>query len=150
MKKTLFKKMLSFILCLCLVAAMTLMASGCNGKKEDSSSATSLTSSVNEPTKVGQGATKFTFTVVDAAGKETVFEVSTDKTLVSDALLEADLIAGEDSQYGLYVKTVNGTTLDFDKDGKYWAFYVNGAYGQKGVSETEIVAGDTYSFKAEK
>lgn len=150
MKKTHFKKMLSFILCLCLVAAMTLMVSGCNGKKEDTSSATSLTSSVSEPTKVGQGVTKFTFIVVGTDGKETAFEVSTDKTIVSDALLQNGLIAGEDSQYGLYVKTVNGVTLDFDKDGKYWAFYVNGAYGQKGVSETEIVAGDTYSFKAEK
>ena len=150
MKKTHLTKMLSFILCLVLVAAIALISIGCNGKNEDTSSLTSLTSSVSEPTKVGQGATKFTFTVVDASGKETIFEVSTDKTLVSDALLEEGLIAGEDSQYGLYVKTVNGTTLDFDKDGKYWAFYVNGAYGQKGVSETEIVAGDTYSFKAEK
>ena len=149
MKKTHFKKMLSFILCLCLVAAMTLMITGCNGKKEDVSSATSLTSSVSEPTKVGQGATTFIFTVVDANAKETAFEVSTDKTLVSDALLQTGLIAGEDSQYGLYVKTVNGVTLDFNKDGKDWAFYVNGAYGQKGVSETEIVAGNTYSFKAE-
>ncbi|MBQ8303443.1 MAG: DUF4430 domain-containing protein [Clostridia bacterium] len=136
MKKTHLTKMLSFILCLVLVAAIALISIGCNGKNEDTSSLTSLTSSVSEPTKVGQGATKFTFTVVDASGKETIFEVSTDKTLVSDALLEEGLIAGEDSQYGLYVKTVNGTTLDFDKDGKYWAFYVNGAYGQKGVSET--------------
>ncbi len=146
MKKTHFKKMLSFILCLCLVAAMILLAVGCNGNERETSS---LTSSVGEATKLGQGQTKFTFTVIDVDGKETRFEISTDKTIVSDALLENSLIVGEDSQYGLYVKTVNGTTLDFDKDGKYWAFYVNGAYGQKGVSETEIVAGDTYTFKAE-
>ncbi len=149
MKKTHFKKMLSFILCLCLVAAMTLTATGCNGKKEDTSSLTSLTSSVSETTKVGQGQTKFTFTVIGIDGNETKFEISTDKTIVSDALIENNLVAGEDSQYGLYVKTVNGVTLDYEKDGKYWAFYVNGAYGQKGVSETEIVVGETYTFKAE-
>ena len=59
------------------------------------------------------------------------------------------LIVGEDGPYGLYIKTVNGITLDYDKDGKYWAFYENGKYAAKGASETEIVSGTTYSFKAE-
>ena len=49
----------------------------------------------------------------------------------------------------IYVKTVNGVTLDYDKDGKYWAFYVNGEYAQTGVDSTDITAGAEYSFKAE-
>ncbi|MBQ2923597.1 MAG: DUF4430 domain-containing protein, partial [Tyzzerella sp.] len=52
--------------------------------------------------------------------------------------------------YGLYVKTVNGTTLDYDKDGMYWSFYINGDYAMTGVDVTEIKAGEKYSFKAEK
>ena len=69
---------------------------------------------------------------------------------MGEALLDAGLIAGEESGYGLYVKTVNGTTLDFDKDGAYWAFYINDEYAQAGVDSTSITAGETYAFKAEK
>ena len=144
MKKTHFKKMLSFILGLCLVAAMTIMASGCNGKKE------SLIFTDTEGKTLGTGAVKFTFVAVDAANNEVKFEVNTDKSTVGEALLEQGLIVGEESQYGLYVKTVNGLTLDFDKHKMYWAFYVNGNYATAGVSESKIETGATFAIMAEK
>ena len=37
----------------------------------------------------------------------------------------------------------------YDKDGKYWAFYVDGEYAATGVDSTDITAGATYTFKAE-
>lgn len=143
MKKTQIRNLLSFVLCIVLVAAIALMTSGCNDNTNpDTASSTAVdTASKSEVT--------FTFVVVDTKGKETSFEISTNKTIVGEALLDEGLIAGEDSQYGLYVKTVNGITLDYDTDGKYWAFYVNGEYGMTGVDTTEIVAGDIYCFKAE-
>ena len=49
-----------------------------------------------------------------------------------------------------YEKTVNGITADYDTDGSYWAFYVNGEYASSGVDSTPVVDGDTYSFKVEK
>ncbi len=142
MRKTQFKKMLSALLCIVLIAAMALCAAGCN----DNTTSNPVSSGVTETQKAEKS---FTFVVVDTDGKETSFEISTSKTTVGDALLEEGLIAGEDGQYGLYVKTVNGITLDFDTDGKYWAFYVNDQYATSGVDTTEIVAGETYSFKAE-
>ena len=36
-----------------------------------------------------------------------------------------------------------------DKDGKYWAFYVNGEYASAGVDATDITEGATYAFKVE-
>ena len=69
---------------------------------------------------------------------------------MGEALLDQELIAGEDSDYGLYVKTVNGITVDYDTDGSYWAFYVNGEYASSGVDSTPVADGDTYSFKVEK
>ena len=48
------------------------------------------------------------------------------------------------------VKTVNGQTLDYDKDGAYWALYVGDQYATTGVDSTELEPGETYSFKAEK
>lgn len=149
MKSAKFTKILSLVVCIVLVAAMALFAIGCSDNNTtDSSSAQSTT--LQADTKVyGNGQTKFTFTVVDANGVESKFEINTDKTTVGDALLEHNLIAGEEAQYGLYVKTVNGITVDFDKDGKYWAFYVNGEYGASGVDTTSVTAGATYTFKVE-
>ena len=59
------------------------------------------------------------------------------------------LISGEDGAYGMYVKNVNGTTLDYDKDGKYWAFYINDEYAVSGVDKTKIDESAKYSFRAE-
>ena len=142
MKKTRIFKLLSMLLCIVLIAAMALLA-GCN---DNTTTSDPVSSGITETQKAEKS---FTFVVVDTSGKETSFEISSGKATVGEALLDEGLIAGEDGQYGLYVKTVNGITLDFDADGKYWAFYVNGEYGMSGVDATEIVDGDTYSFKAE-
>ena len=103
-----------------------------------------------EATVLGEGAKQFAFTVIDSEGNETAFEIHTDKEMVGEALIELDLIKGEEGPYGLYVKTVNGIAVDYDKDKAYWAFYVNGEYATSGVDTTEITEGDTYSFKVEK
>jgi len=152
MKKTQFTKLLSSAFCIVLIAAMALFTVGCNDNTANDlvSSAVTNADSQTEVKVFGSGATQFEFTVVDASGRETKFQVSTDKTTVGDALLDTGLIAGEDGAYGLYVKTVNGITLDFEKDGMYWAFYVNGEYAMSGVDETEIKSGEAYTFKAEK
>ena len=153
MKNNRLLKSLSLILCIVLIAAMALFASGCGGDKEtDKESGTPSASTVQktETQVLGEGDTAFNFVVVDGDKKETKFEINTDKKTVGDALIELDLIEGEDGDYGLYVKTVNGITVDYDKDGKYWAFYVNGEYAMSGVDSTVIEAGATYSFKVEQ
>lgn len=148
MKMTGIKKTLSFILCIVLIAAIALFAIGCNDK-DTTSSAPAPSSSQSESIKLGEGKNTFNFTVTDLEGKEKSYQISTDKTIVGDALVELELISGDQGPYGLYVKTVAGITVDYDKDGKYWAFYENGAYASKGVDTTEITEGATYSFKAE-
>ena len=147
MKLTSNKKITSLLLCMMLIVAMAL-TSGCGEKKqqENPSSAGQEVSA----TKLGEGKTQFNFTVVDKDGKETAFDIHTDKTIVGDALLELGLIAGEEGAYGLYVKQVNGITADYDADQTYWAFYINGEYGMTGVDATDIEAGATYTFKVEK
>ena len=69
---------------------------------------------------------------------------------VGKALLDQGVIAGEDSSYGLYVKTVNGETADYDADGTYWGLYINGEYAMTGVDATTLEAGTTYAFRVEK
>lgn len=99
---------------------------------------------------LGEGNTEFTLTVTDKDGAESSFTIHTDKENVGDALTEIGIIAGEEGDYGLYVKTVNGVTADYDTDQTYWAFYINGEYASTGVGATPVNAGDTYSFKVEK
>ena len=146
MKFTSNKKFTSWILCMMLIVAMALTA-GCGEKKQENNSSAGQEVSANV---LGEGKTQFNFTVVDKDGKETAFEIHTDKATVGEALLELGLIEGEEGAYGLYVKKVNGITADYDVDQTYWAFYVNGEYGMTGVDVTNIEAGATYSFKVEK
>ena len=92
-----------------------------------------------------------TVAVEVAAGEESViFTVKTDKDTVGAALLENGLIAGEEGAYGLYVKVVNGITADYDIDGSYWSFYVNGEYAMSGVDTTTIEEGVMYKLEYTK
>ena len=136
-----------------LIVAMAFTTVGCGTKNQSGDSKPSTQGQESEETKsnvLGEGETKFSFTVVDKDGKETNFEIHTDKKTVGEALLELELISGEESEYGLYVKTVNGITADYDVDKTYWAFYVDGEYATAGVDTTTIEAGAAYSFKVEK
>lgn len=143
MKKRCIFKAFSLILCVVLIAVTALIAVGCQEK-----------SSKNDETAVsevlGDGAVKFYFTVTDQDGKSEKFEINTDKEIVGDALQELGLISGEEGEYGLYVKIVNGIEADFNKDGTYWAFYINGDYAMSGIDSTKIEAGSTYTLKVEK
>ena len=91
----------------------------------------------------------FTVIVADLEGQETTFEYTSDKATVGEALIAEGLIKGHETEYGLYVDSVNGIALDWDKDGKYWAFYIDGEYAMTGVDTTEITDGATYAFKPE-
>lgn len=151
MKMTQMSKMshkLSFILCMMLVAATTLIMTGCNDKATQE--VTPGTSVSVESNVLGEGDTKFTLSVVDQDGNETQFEIHTDKETVGEALLECGLVEGDEGEFGLYVKKVNGIEADYDKNGTYWAFYINGEYATTGVDSTTITEGDTYSLKVEK
>lgn len=145
------RKWLSFILCLALIAAIALTAIGCDQANNPETPETTAAGDETTPITVkGEGATVFYFNVVDKDGNVTKFEIHTDKTIVGDALLELGLIAGEEGPYGLYVKTVNGITADYETDGTYWAFYEGDDYGMTGVDLTEIKTGATYAFKVSK
>ena len=82
--------------------------------------------------------------------QEVTFTIHTDKATVGEALLEHKLISGEDGDYGMYIKKVNGITADYDKDKSYWAFYADGKYASSGVDTTKIDEKVTYSLEYTK
>ena len=168
MSKTKFLKILSALLSVMLIAVIAFSLTSCSTDKEPQTEAPSAGTSADRATQadtpdfdtsdndlqvaevLGTGKTAFDFKVIDPKGNTKNFEIRTDKGTVGEALLEVGLIEGEDGPYGLYVKTVNGVTVDYDKDGKYWAFYENGQYASKGVDQTPINPDSTYEFRAEK
>ena len=78
------------------------------------------------------------------------FTINTNADTVGAALLEQNLIAGDVGAYGLYVKTVNGITVDYDVDQRYWAFYIDGEYAMTGVDLMEIEEGRIYRIEYAK
>ena len=153
MKSKIFSKKLLVTLSIVLIAVMALIIAGCtNNNNQDEPTTTEPVQTTAGQSSVidkGEGKNAFTFYVTDLDGNNTYFMIKTDKETVGEALVELELISGDESEYGLYVKTVNGITLDYDKDGKYWAFYENDAYASVGVDSTKITEGAVYSFKAE-
>ena len=161
MQHTRFNRVLSGILCIVLFAAMALCTTACNGNQptetpqgagdsQPTTTAPAVSQETGDVNVLGEGATVFDLKITVADGSSTVYEIHTDKATVGEALLELGLIAGEESEYGLYIKTVNGVTADYDTDGTYWAFYVNGEYATSGADATAIEAGATYELRIEK
>lgn len=146
MNKTRFSETVLRVVCVLAIAAIAVCTFGCAKKSNN----LDVDTSGVEVKEIGKGGTVFDFEVIDKDENVTKFRVATDKTTVGEALLDVGLIEGEDSQYGLYVKKVNGIEADYDKDGTYWAFYVDGEMAQSGVDTTDIEDGKTYSFKVTK
>ena len=129
-----------------LSVLMLLSLAGCGGGDGQSAGNTV----VENGATIGEGEKSFVTEVVDADGNTVRFTVQTNEKTVGEALQKLGVIDGEEGDYGLYIKTVNGTTADYNKDGVYWAFYVDGEYAMTGADMTDAVDGTVYTFRVEK
>ncbi len=143
MKKTLSKATLLLILLLSMISVICLAS--CTAPDNTDGSELWDNASYKEDTTLGTGS-KTVMVEVKAEDKSVTFTIKTDKENLGDALLEHNLIAGDESEYGLYVKTVNGITADYDVDKSYWAFYKNGEYMMTGVDGTAFADGEHYEL----
>jgi len=94
----------------------------------------------------GKGAKTVVVEVV-AEEQKVIFTIHTDQETVGAALQEHNLIAGDDGQFGMYVKVVNGITADYDADRSYWAFYIDGEMAMTGVDLTPINEASIYRLE---
>lgn len=113
-------------------------------------STTEAATAANTPEVRGTGAVSFNLTVTDLDGTKKEFVVKTDKENVADALVEVGLISGQNSEYGLYIKVVNGITADYDVDKTYWSVLVNGEYSMVGASSVPVTEGLQVELKKTK
>ena len=137
MKNVMKSKFVLSVLSLVLIVAMALTFSACGNDS-------------NTNTGDAKVEKTFVFKVVQLDGSEKSFDIKTDAKTVGEALVAEKLISGEQGDYGLMVDTVNGIKYDYNADGAYWAFYVNGEYAMSGVDTTEIDETAVYSFVATK
>ena len=149
MKNNSMKKLLSLVLAFVLTAALAL--TGCSGKPAETTAPTEAPESAGSSafTILGEGEKSFELSIVDKEGVTDPYLSHTDEEMVGYALIEHKLIEGEQGQYGMYIQSVLGQVLDYETDGMYWAFYVNGEYAMTGVDQTPIQADTGYMLKAE-
>ena len=87
-----------------------------------------------------------TITVEVVLPDETVTHtITTDAEYLRGALEEKSLIAGDESEYGLFVKTVAGVTAD-DGNQEWWCFTKGGETLFTGVDTTPITDGDKFEI----
>lgn len=134
------KKLLSLILCFVLLISLA----ACGSATE-----TEGFIPVTDGASIGEGAVSFPLSIVDKEGSTVSITVRTDKETVGDALMDTGIIEGEEGPYGIYIKSANGIYADYETDGTYWAFYINGEYAQSGVDLTPITEGESYMLKVE-
>jgi len=117
---------------LVLLAAVLIFAAACG--------------SANSATAQSQHKKTFTLEVTDDTGNVSSQTIITTEETVGAALVKEGVIEGTESEFGLMVMYVNGLRADYDEDGAWWAFYINGEMAMAGVDTTDIDEGETYAF----
>ena len=78
------------------------------------------------------------------------FTIHTDGETLGDALIENSLVEGEEGEFGLYIKKVNGMLADYDVDKTYWGLSKYGEYLMTGADSTPIADGEHYELTRTK
>ena len=93
-----------------------------------------------------EGSKTITVTVIQEGVENKVFTIHTDAEFLRGALEQEKLVEGSESQYGLYVTTVDGVAVD-ESLRQWWC--LNDGEGNMldtGVDSTPIADGDAFQF----
>lgn len=99
-----------------------------------------------------KGSKTITISVVDSKKQTMTYTTKTDAEFLRQAMEETEglTFSGDESEYGLMVKIVNGETADFNVDGSYWAFYINDEYCNYGIDSQPVADGDSFKIEYTK
>ena len=95
-----------------------------------------------------EGSKTVAISITHKDGTEKKFTLHTDAKYLLDAIKEydEDLLQGEQAQYGLYIKTIDGYTCN-ETAQEWWGYTKSGEYVETGVELSPIYDGDSYEFK---
>ena len=137
------KKTLTFTLVLLLIALFAM--TGCKVTDDNPLDGAVYT----EDTSIGEGDITYTLKVV--VGESTVtFTVKTDKTNLAEALVESGIVEGDNEQFGLYIKRVNGILADYNVNGAWWSLSVGGEVSSVGADSITVEDGGCYELTYSK
>ncbi len=142
------KKNLRFLsLLLALFFALTAFAACTPNTATDTASGTEAPVSQTDTTNSAtENKITITVDVVGSDGKTTEFTISTAAETLRGALEQENLVQGDEGPYGLYIKTVNGETADYNTNGAYWAIYEGDQASMSGVDGIQISDGGHYKL----
>ena len=87
-----------------------------------------------------------TVEVVHKDGSEKSFDFQTDHEYLGAFLVEINLISGTESQFGIFVDTVDGETADYAVDHGWWQLLCDGEAAQTGADSIVLEDGSVYTW----
>lgn len=93
--------------------------------------------------KPTQGAKTVTVEVVNLEGQSTEHTYHTDAEYLGQLLIDEGLAEGETSEYGLFITTVDGITVEGNQ---WWAISKSGEMTTTGADTTPIEDGDHFEL----
>lgn len=100
---------------------------------------------VTQDTQCGEGEKTITVKVI-VNENSVVYTVKTNAETLGEALLQNGIADGEQGQYGLYIKTVDGILADYDVNNAYWSLTKGGVMLNNGADSQKIADGEAYEL----
>ena len=92
-----------------------------------------------------EGMKSFTVEITHKDGTTNTFQIDTDAEYLRGALEQENLVSGTDQEYGLYILTMDGETVD-ESNQEWWGYTKSGEQVNYGVDTCPIEDGDHYEF----
>ena len=136
------------VISLALLLCLTMLLSAC-GKKEVLPEVWE-NATYKEDTTLGEG-TKVVDVYVTAGEKSVKLTIKTDEKTLGAALKALNIIEGDDSESGIYIKKTDGIVADYDIDASWWGFNKVLEDGTReimlsGVDSVDIVGGEVFEL----
>lgn len=141
MKK--MKKLFLAAICLLVLSVLLSALAACASDGTSDSTDPTDTQTTTQPDEN----ISITVKVIHGDGSEKTFEIETSEDTLLGALLQENLVEGDDSSpTGFYITTVDGEEADYSADQSWWCLTQNGEMLMTGAGTTEISDGQTYEI----
>lgn len=96
--------------------------------------------------ETAEGEKTVTVEVTHGDGSTAEFTYQTDLEYLGELLAQEGLISGTPGDYGLFVETVDGETVDYARDQSWWRLTQNGQDVTTGADAVVLRDGDRYGW----
>ncbi len=96
--------------------------------------------------ETAEGSKTVTVEVTHADGSTVAFTYQTDLEYLGELLQQEGLISGSAGDYGLFVETVDGESVDYAKNQSWWRLTCNGEDAATGADAAILHDGDHYGW----